>query len=96
MERFQNQGKPFVLIGVNLDNDTQTVRRLTQSGQVTWRSFSGSSAQKIASTYGADRIPRVVLIDHKGDVRKEFKGAPDAKTLDANLEELIAAAETGK
>jgi hypothetical protein len=96
VERFQNQGKPFVLIGVNLDNNTGKVRSLMKSGQVTWRSFSGSSAQKIASTYDVHTIPHVVLIDHKGDVRRVFKGAPDAKTLDANLEELIAAAQTGK
>ena len=95
MERYQ--GKPFALIGVNLDNDPRPVRKVMEAGQVTWRSFCGNSGQKIASTYGVNPIPQVILIDAKGDVRKVFPaGAPDGKTLDANLDELIAAAQTGR
>jgi hypothetical protein len=88
------QGRPFALVGVNLDSDAALVEQLQQKGIVTWRSFCGG-ADTIAGAYGVRGIPMVVLIDHKGIVRAVFAGAPDPADLDGQLDGLIAEAEAG-
>ena len=93
MERYQ--GKPFALLGVNLDNDPKVVLGLQQKGTVTWRSFCGG-ADKIGGDYGVHGIPMVVVVDHKGIVQWVSVGPPDATELDKKLDELIADAEVGK
>ncbi len=91
MERYQ--GKPFTLLGVNIDNSPDRVRDLQQSGRITWRSFSGDVSE-VAEAYGVSAIPMVVLIDHKGVVREAWV-MPNTDVLDKKLEELVKAAEVG-
>jgi hypothetical protein len=92
VERFQ--GKPFALLGVNIDGNPSLVLTLQQAGKVTWRSFSGDVGEAIKA-YGVRAIPVVVVIDHKGVVQKHWLGAPDAGELDKLLDNLVAAAEVG-
>ena len=66
MERYQ--GKPFALLGVNIDNSPKRSVALQNEGKLTWRSFCGG-ADEIAAAYGVQAIPTVVLIDPKGVVR---------------------------
>ncbi len=91
MERYQ--GKPFALLGVNIDNNPKKVVTLQKEGQLTWRSFCGG-ADEIVAAYGVRAIPTVVLIDPKGVVRAAWV-APDTSELDKKLDELVAAAEVG-
>jgi hypothetical protein len=93
VERYQ--GKPFALLGVNIDNDPSKVLHLQQEGQLTWRSFCGG-ALDIAAAYGVHAIPEVVVIDHKGVIRSVSVGAPNTKELDKELDDLVTEAELGK
>ncbi len=92
MERYR--GKPFALLGVNIDHKPQTVRRLQDEGRLTWPSFC-TDADEIAAAYGVHTIPHVVVIDAKGIVRYVSVGPPDTKELDKELDDLVAAAEVG-
>jgi hypothetical protein len=91
----RNQGKPFALLGVNIDNSPSRVLSLQDAGKITWRSFSGDVG-KAVNAYGVSAIPTVVIIDHKGVVQKAGVGVPDAEELDKLLDKLVAAAEVGK
>jgi hypothetical protein len=91
VERYQ--GKPFALLGVNIDNSPSRVREFQDAGMVTWRSFSGD-VNEVALAYGVHTIPMVVLIDHKGIVREAWV-MPNPEELDRKVEELVTAAEGG-
>jgi hypothetical protein len=93
VERYQ--GRPFALVGVNLDGDANVVLGLQQKGAVTWRSIC-VGADRVAATYGVHGIPLVVVIDHKGVVQSVSVGPPDATEFDRNLDKLVAAVEVGK
>jgi thioredoxin-like negative regulator of GroEL len=92
VERYQ--GRPFALIGVNMDQDPDLVRQLQQEGTVTWRSFS-VGADEIADAYGVRGIPKVVVIDHKGVVQF-ISGLPSETELDGKLDQLVKEAEVGR
>ncbi len=86
MERYQ--GKPFTLLGVNIDTSPSRVLALQQEGKVTWRSFSGDVSE-VVHAYGVHAIPMVVLIDRKGVLREAWV-MPKEEELDRKLEELMA------
>jgi hypothetical protein len=90
------QGQPFVLLGVNVDEDPEKVRSLQQEGTVTWRSWwdnNPASSGKICGEWGVNGFPMLFLIDHKGLVRFVYPGAPDAEVLDAHLKRLLKEAQ---
>ncbi len=91
MERYK--GKPFALLGVNVENDPAAVKRLQEAGTLTWPSFSGDVSE-VALAYGVHTLPMVVLIDHKGIVREAWVD-PKAEELDRKVNELVTAAEAG-
>jgi hypothetical protein len=94
VERYRN--KPFAVIGVNSQDNTNSVRRLMAEGKITWRSICGPAAGKIDNAYGLTGWPLVVLIDPKGKMHHIFRGRPQEADLDAKLDQMIAAAESGK
>jgi hypothetical protein len=93
VERFK--GKPFALLGVNIDRDPEGVRTLQNDGRLTWRSFSGD-VDRIVAAYGVHALPTIVLIDHKGVVQWARVGVPEGDELEKKLDELVAAAEVGQ
>jgi hypothetical protein len=70
-------GRPFVLLGVNLDPDP--TRRAEQA--------------EAASRWGVHGLPAVFLIDARGVVRLACEGLPDIDQLDRKIEELLKEAE---
>ncbi|HKI31148.1 MAG TPA: TlpA disulfide reductase family protein [Gemmataceae bacterium] len=91
----QYEGRPFALLGVNVDHEMEAARRMQEGKHLTWRSFWDGPG-KISAAYGVDGYPFVFLIDHKGVVRFIARGLPDQKALQNKLEELVAEAEVPK
>ncbi len=95
-------GKPFVLVGVNSDRDKEKLAKRIEEEKITYRSFwngkEGGSQGEISKEWKVHGWPTVVLIDHKGVIRRRFIGCPDTaaewKGLDQALETLIKEAET--
>jgi peroxiredoxin len=93
------EGKPFVLLGVNGDdNDTpEEVKKKNDAQQITWRSFKnnrGGKGSTIAEEWGLEGWPTLYVIDAKGVIRHKWVGSPGNEVLDKAIEELVKEAES--
>jgi hypothetical protein len=84
--------KPFVLLGVNSDEDRAELKDVVKKEGITWRSWwdGGGTAGRIASKWNVRGWPTVYVLDGRGVIR--YKGA-DEKTIDATIEKLLKEAE---
>ena len=81
----QLAGKPFALIGVNSDDDLETIRKVATRKNITWRSFQNeSSTGTISEKWGVQGWPTVYVIDAKGTIR--YRGH---EVDDSLIEELL-------
>jgi peroxiredoxin len=89
------EGKPFVLLGVNCDDNDQYVKEKNQKEQITWRSFKNlaSDGRSISAEWNVRGLPTVYLIDHKGIIRQKWEEAPDAKKMEEAIAKAVAEAE---
>jgi hypothetical protein len=88
------KGRPFVLLGVNTDEDAAALRKVQQEQNITWRSFSdGPPGGPLTRQWGVQGFPTVVLIDADGVIRYAAAGPPDPKTFDPQVEDLVRKAE---
>ncbi|HEY3788547.1 MAG TPA: TlpA disulfide reductase family protein, partial [Urbifossiella sp.] len=91
VERFKN--RPFVLIGVNADDEKDEARKAIAKTGISWRSFADGVKDDhgpIAKAWAVAAWPTVYVIDHTGVIRENrLRG----QRLDGPLEALIAEAE---
>ncbi len=82
----QLAGKPFVLVGVNSDDDLESIRKIVDRKNLTWRSFQNeSSTGTISDEWGINSWPVVFILDAKGVIR--FRGH---EVNDSVIEELLS------
>ncbi len=89
------KGRPFALLGVNLDPRREDLKQMTDSGQVTWRCWWEDPAGpgELLEAWQVEGFPTLYLIDHKGVVRHVFLGVPKLPVLEGKIEELVRKAE---
>jgi len=90
VKRFE--GKPFVLLGVNGDQDRDAAKRAVRERQINWRSWWDPSAKKepISKSWNVHVWPTVYVIDHNGIIRrKNLK----VRELEEAVERLLPQAE---
>jgi thiol-disulfide isomerase/thioredoxin len=91
VEKFKD--KPFVLVGVNGDEEKEEAAKAVERAKIPWRSFwngkEGASGP-IATAWNIRGWPTVYVIDHKGIIRHKYL---HGNKLDEPLEKMIAAAE---
>jgi hypothetical protein len=87
------QNRPFAILGVNADEDRDTLRQVMQKNDLAWRAWWDGRGGPIGERYAVEYFPTIVLIDHKGRMRKRFEGAPGQAELDKAIETLVAEAE---
>jgi hypothetical protein len=87
-------GKPFALIGVNSDDDAQKLKADLKENEVTWRSFHNRRQGRpdIAAEWNVKNWPTLYLIDHKGTIRKKWRGRPEFALLENEIDGLVQAA----
>ena len=83
-------GKPFALVGVNTDDDLETIRKVVAEKNLTWRSFY-DDGHSISRSYGINAFPTVILIDDKGVIQ-----SINPRDLDHTINELIEKAENSQ
>ena len=92
------KGRPFVLIGVNGDNDREKAKAVSAREGVNWRSFwPGGAKQGIPLEWGVYVWPTVYVIDANGVIRDDglvyFDEIYGRKTPDKMIEGLVAEVE---
>jgi SLA1 homology domain 1, SHD1 len=86
------QGRPFVLLGVNNDDEISTVREAIEKNNLNWRSFYDGGGGPIVRKFGIQAFPTIMIIDHTGEIihaNVRLRGKP----LDREIERLVKAAE---
>jgi len=88
------EGKPFVLLGVNSDNDADALKEALKTHKITWRSFRNRRAQSasIENEWKILGIPTLYLIDHTGIIRQRWIGAPPPEELNRAVDLLVEVA----
>jgi hypothetical protein len=84
------ENKPFILLGVNTDEDRAMIQGLMQQQRITWRSwFDGPTNGPICQAWGVRGFPTIHLIDHRGIIR--YVQVRD--NLESLIDKLIEEAE---
>ena len=92
MKKFENEKKPFAMIGVNTNpKEPAALQEVMERESLPWRSFADKGG--IVRTWNLSGTPTIYLIDHAGVIRNKWVGAPGEKALDEALEKLIREAE---
>ena len=83
------EGKPFVLLGVNSDNDREQLKKTLEEERITWRSWwdQGSVTGPIQTRWNVTVRPTIYVLDGHGVVR--FKEVKDQE-LDEAVDRLLA------
>jgi peroxiredoxin len=90
VQRFR--GKPFVLLGVNRDEDRDTICRTVARKGLGWQSWwdSGPDAGRICNAWHVTHYPTIWVLDHKHVIQyRDVRG----KELDEALAKLVQEAE---
>lgn len=87
------EGRPFVLLGVDQDNDRDDLQRTQKKYDLNWRSWWDEGGS-IASRWNVSGLPSFFLIDHKGIVRWSSEESLNLKQMEAVLERLVKEAES--
>ncbi|MBI2481623.1 MAG: hypothetical protein HYV60_24150 [Planctomycetia bacterium] len=84
--------KPFVLLGVNSDEDRAALKRTMLEEQITWRSWwdEGNIEGPIHTTWQIQERPAIHILDGKGVIR--YKNIL-ATEVDAVIDRLLAEPE---
>jgi thiol-disulfide isomerase/thioredoxin len=73
VETFKDQ--PFVLVGVNADEDSALARQVQEKHGLTWRSFFiGDPDGLVPHEWKVRGWPTIVLVDPAGNIRYRFEG----------------------
>jgi thiol-disulfide isomerase/thioredoxin len=79
-------GKPFILLGVNGDDDREAAKRARSKEGITWRSWWGGRDGEIIRRWNVRSWPTVYVLDGKGVIR--YKNVSGEK-LDQAVDELV-------
>lgn len=83
------QGRPFVLIGVNNDDELERAQKSVKDNKLNWRSFWDGGNGPIVDAFQIRAFPTIMLIDHRGVIRFDSI----RQNLDEEIEKLVVAAE---
>ena len=92
VKRFE--GKPFALLGINGDQDSDAAKRAVREHQINWRSWRDASAKNkpISTTWNVRAWPTGYVIDRNGIIRfKNLRG----KELEEAVAQLLQEADAG-
>jgi hypothetical protein len=81
------EGKPFALIGINSDGDSDVVKKILADNNITWRqAIDVSTEGKWATAWNVRGWPTIYVLDHKGVIR--YRDVRDEEMEEAVLKLL--------
>lgn len=85
----QLEGKPFALIGVDLDDSQEALKKAEEESKITWRSFFDGKTKTITKQYNVKSLPTLFVLDAQGIIRyKEVRGEEIDKAVAELLKEI--------
>jgi thioredoxin family protein len=94
----KHKDAPFVIIGVNSDQDREKLKPALEKEKITWRSFwngdKGTSGP-ISKAWNIKGWPTLYVIDAQGIIRYKAVGANEEE-IDAAIEKALADAAAKK
>jgi hypothetical protein len=92
VQRFKD--RPFALLGINTDDDRDSICRTVARKGLGWRSWwdGGPDGGRIRRDWHVDSFPTIWVLDHKHVIRFRFSGVP-GKKLDDAVAEFVKEAE---
>ncbi len=83
------EGKPFALVGFDVDAERSRLEQVMKDEQITWRSWSAKGDGLVAGRWGVTSLPTLYLLDPKGAIRARYDGFPGVDTLDRAIMTLL-------
>jgi hypothetical protein len=81
------EGKPFALIGINSDGESDVVKKILADNQITWRqAIDVSTEGQWATAWNVRGWPTIYVLDHKGVIR--YRDVRDEEMEEAVLKLL--------
>jgi hypothetical protein len=85
------EGRPFVLLGINCDEDKETLQLVGFRDQLNWRNWwNGGSTGPFTALYGVSQWPATFVLDGEGVIRYRNLRGP---ALEQAVESLLREAE---
>jgi len=85
------EGRPFVFLGVNCDNEKETLQQVSFRQELNWQNWwNGGSSGPFTSRYGVKSWPTTLVLDANGVVR--YRGRPGPE-MEQTVEMLVRKAE---
>ena len=87
VNEMKEAGEPFALIGVNVIDKLEAIKKATAEKNLNWRSFYCGDDNTIPELYNIQGYPSLVFIDSKGVVRGSSR-QPNDELIHALLAEM--------
>ena len=88
-------GKPFALLGVNLDPTREVMRRSEEKHHIAWPSFFDGSEGPILKTWNIHVMPTIFVLDSAGIVRYKGQDMDEASRVAESLVKRLEARSQG-
>jgi thiol-disulfide isomerase/thioredoxin len=87
------KGRPFAVVGVNLDEDPGDFKAVIKEAEIPWRNWNDRE-RAISRRWRARLLPTIYVIDHKGIVRYEHRVDKEPTSrLERKIRDLVNEAE---
>jgi hypothetical protein len=86
------EGRPFVFLGVNCDDDKESVKQAALRQNINWRNWcNGGARGPFTSLFSVTSWPTTLVLDAEGVVK--FRGRPGPE-MEQLVENLVGAVES--
>jgi hypothetical protein len=84
------EGRPFALLGVNCDNEKQTLQQVSFQEHLNWPNwFNGGPYGPFTARYAVDRYPCTFVLDAQGVIRyRDLQGPQLEQAVEGLLREM--------
>jgi peroxiredoxin len=85
------EGKPFVMLGINNGDSPEALRKLRESGEVTWRFWVDGdlSEGKIIKHWNVHAWPTIIVLDREGVIRYQGFWMAQIPLIEYAVEKLL-------
>jgi peroxiredoxin len=85
----RHKDKPFVILSVNADADRETLAKLIEGGEITWRCWWDGPDRLIRREWNVSGLPVIYVLDAAGVIRHKYlRGRALDEAVDTLMEEM--------